>query len=70
MVVDQVAAWRVRGRLPLGIDITACIVETMLRDPHHQAKMGVGEMPISNNMLRIQYSLAIIRCCNVVVLHR
>ena len=28
-----VAAWRVRGRLPLGVDATAALVEARLRPP-------------------------------------
>lgn len=29
--LDRVCAWRVRGRVPLGVDTTACLVETKLR---------------------------------------
>jgi len=29
--LDRVATWRSRGRVPLGVDSTACFVETRLR---------------------------------------
>lgn len=29
--LDRVAAWRARGRLPLGVDSTALLVETRMR---------------------------------------
>jgi ribosomal biogenesis protein LAS1 len=29
--LQRVATWRARGRIPLGVDMTACLVETRLR---------------------------------------
>lgn len=33
MLLLQVEAWRARGRVPLGVDITASLLETTLCDP-------------------------------------
>ena len=29
--LDRVAAWRTKGRVPLGVDSTACFIDTKLR---------------------------------------
>lgn len=53
--LDRVSAWRVRGRVPLGVDSTACFVETRLSQKN-------GEL--SQLSLRMQYSLAVVRMVN------
>ena len=53
----QVAAWRVRGRIPLGIDATASLWEICLQEtsqPHSSSELS----------LRLQYSMSIIRLVN------
>jgi hypothetical protein len=53
----QVAAWRVRGRIPLGIDATASLWETCIQDTSQI-------QPSSELTLRLQYSMSIIRLVN------
>jgi hypothetical protein len=63
-----VEVWRARGRVPLGVDITALLLETALCDAsfwsapaaaaaaQHQAAAAV-----SQQQLRMQYAAAIVR---------
>lgn len=53
--LDRVATWRSRGRVPLGVDSTACFVECRLRDESGE----LSQLP-----LRMQYSLAVVRMVN------
>ncbi len=58
----QVATWRLRGRVPLGAEITATLLEAMQHDP----KFLPGSTPdsvlaLADNMLQHQYSLALVR---------
>lgn len=50
----QVQAWRARGRVPLSVDVTACLIEAQLRD----AVAGHASSALVRNL----YSLPIIRC--------
>ncbi|PSC75177.1 ADP-glucose pyrophosphorylase small subunit isoform A [Micractinium conductrix] len=61
----QVAAWRVRGRVPLGVDSTAALVEAAARD-HALASAGAGAAAAagSEHELRLQYSMALVRMVN------
>eukprot|EP00884_Botryococcus_braunii_P021393 jgi/Botrbrau1/7938/Bobra.9_2s0097.1 len=60
--LQRVATWRARGRIPLGVDMTACITETRRRDEKFTAAKGrYTEM---DPVLRLEYSMAIIRLVN------
>lgn len=60
--IDRVAAWRARGRVPIGVDSTALLVETQLSD--QRRRQSGGAPTFSETSLRLQYSLAIIRLVN------
>jgi ribosomal biogenesis protein LAS1 len=72
----QVAAWRMRGRVPLGVDSTACLAEAQLRDRAAAAKATTGMTTVgaaqpaaatataSDSELRLQYALAVVRMVN------
>jgi ribosomal biogenesis protein LAS1 len=62
----QVMAWRVRGRVPLGVESTACFVEAQQRDRAAAAAAGGGRSgtPASESELRLQYGLALVRIVN------
>lgn len=74
----QVAAWRARGRVPLGADITACLVQAQLDDASLGDYGGGGWCPSDTSSpgaaaaaaaraepaLRMQYSMAIVRMVN------
>jgi hypothetical protein len=73
----QVEAWRARGRVPLGVDITASLLETALCDPtfwgpaaasaavaaaaNLQGTASVATGSISQQQIRLQYSATIVR---------
>lgn len=73
MAFPQVAAWRVRGRVPLGVDITASLLETALQDPqqscvlfpHSTSSPLPSHGSMSQQLLRLQYSLTLVRCAVV-----
>ena len=56
--LDAIALWRLRGRLPHAIDITASLVEVIIQDSHR---------PRSEHELRMQYSIIIVRAVNGLV---
>lgn len=71
---SQVAAWRTRGRVPVGVDVTASLVETTACDPafnqqhpqhaqHTQHAQHVQQhVPqLSEQQLRLQYSVILVR---------
>ena len=75
----QVAAWRARGRVPLGVDITACLVQTQLADAAAAAPAvahlgGAGcattaaaaaaAAAAAEPGLRLQYAMALVRMVN------
>ncbi len=68
----QVAAWRARGRVPLGVDSTACLVEAQQRDAaaaslpqqQQQAQQQQQTAPASESELRLQYAMAVVRMVN------
>ncbi|KAL4427777.1 hypothetical protein ABPG75_001866 [Micractinium tetrahymenae] len=69
--LDRVAAWRTRGRVPLGVDSTACLVEAQLRDRAATAPAltgAAGAAPScsgsSESELRLQYAMAVVRMVN------
>lgn len=51
--LDIVAAWRIRGRVPVGVDATANLRETQLNDSG-----------MSDHLTRLQYSISIVRFVN------
>lgn len=72
---SQVEAWRARGRVPLGVDITASLLETALCDAsfwgQHTAATAAGGSTgsvavagggVSQQQLRLQYAATIVRC--------
>ena len=54
--VQRVAAWRSRGRLPVSVETTACLVEIWLSER--------GAQPPSEVQLRLAYSMALLRMVN------
>lgn len=62
--LKRVSAWRLRGRLPLGVDVSASLLELKLQDPGHAPVRGP---PIADEALRSLYSLTIIRMVNGIV---
>ncbi len=54
----QVRAWRVRGRVPLSLDVTASLVEAQLQD----AVAGAARGLLSDAALRSVFAAPIIRC--------
>eukprot|EP01043_Picozoa_sp_COSAG02_P034008 COSAG02_NODE_2354_length_9081_cov_4.549544_2_plen_687_part_00 len=54
--VQRVAAWRSRGRLPVSVETTACLVEIWLSER--------GVQPPSEVQLRLSYSMALLRMVN------
>ena len=52
----MVAAWRIRGRVPVGVDATANLREIQLNEPG-----------MSDQLMRLQYSISIVRFVNGVV---
>lgn len=54
--VQRVAAWRSRGRLPVSVETTACLVEIWLSER--------GAQPPSEVQLRLSYSMALLRMVN------
>lgn len=61
----QVETWRARGRTPLGVDITANLLDTILRDPGYDPTPGRPLLPpLPDALLRTQYSLPLIRMVN------
>ena len=66
VALDRVVAWRRRGRLPLGVDISTSLVRTCLRDPvaprqHLRPQRGNAAAEAS---LQSEYSLTLIRFVN------
>ena len=66
VALDRVVAWRRRGRLPLGVDVTSSLVSTCLRDPvaprqHLRPQLGQASPEWS---LQSEYSLTLIRFVN------
>lgn len=51
--LDIVAAWRIRGRVPVGVDATANLREIQLNDS-----------AMSDHLTRLQYSISIVRFVN------
>jgi hypothetical protein len=76
LLLLQVEAWRARGRVPLGVDITASLLETALCDPAFWGQAAAsaaataaavaGARPgaassVSQQQIRLQYSATIVR---------
>lgn len=61
--LDKVAAWRCRGKLPLGVDSYACLLGTQLRDPCGLLSLDAAKQE-DDVMLRMQYAMAIVRLVN------
>lgn len=73
----QVASWRARGRVPLGVDSTACLVEAQQRDrasyctpaatthlDSHSQQPPPSISGSSESELRLQYAMAVVRMVN------
>ena len=56
--LEAIALWRLRGRLPHSIDITASLIEVIIQDSHN---------PRSEHELRMQYSIIVVRAVNGLV---
>eukprot|EP00887_Chlorella_sp_A99_P003157 scaffold9.g3157.t1 len=61
--LERVAAWRVRGRVPLGVDITACLVAARAADAA-AARGGAAAAAAAEPALRLQLSMALVRMVN------
>jgi ribosomal biogenesis protein LAS1 len=63
-----VAAWRARGRVPVGVDVTASLLETMGWDPafdqQQQQQLPRPPAGLSEQQLRLQYSVVLVRLVN------
>lgn len=69
-------AWRTRGRVPLGVDSTACLVEARQHDraaaggdgsadaSGTSAPLPPAHLAASESELRLQYGLAVVRMVN------
>jgi hypothetical protein len=75
----QVEAWRARGRVPLGVDVTASLLETALCDASFWAPPAAAAAQsttpaagrgssMSHQQLRLQYAATIVRCVCVCVI--
>lgn len=62
--VRHIQAWRVRGRLPVAIDVTGSFVEVMLHDATCNA---TTKSPRSEHELRLMYAMAMVRLVNGIV---
>lgn len=67
--LDRIEAWRRRGRLPLGVDITSSLVSTFLRDPvaprpHLRPQLATQASTSSQGSLQSEYALTLIRFVN------
>jgi hypothetical protein len=64
--VQRVQGWRCRGRVPLGVDITASLVGIQLHDPGSRASCpGASDhRQPSDSTLASEYALSIIRLVN------
>eukprot|EP00878_Enallax_costatus_P031813 GHUV01034861.1.p1 GENE.GHUV01034861.1~~GHUV01034861.1.p1 ORF type:complete len:167 (+),score=22.92 GHUV01034861.1:440-940(+) len=69
----RVEAWRARGRVPLGVDITASLLETALWDASFWGPSAAtaAALPLagtlnglSQQQIRLQYSATIVRMVN------
>jgi len=74
--MNKVAAWRCRGRLPLGVDATAALLDVSMKDtvqwqpgqPSGAAAAAAGgEGAASELSLRLAYAMALVRFVNGVV---
>ncbi|KAK9818152.1 hypothetical protein WJX72_007873 [[Myrmecia] bisecta] len=65
--LDLVAAWRCRGRVPLGADLTAALIEIRLRDPAVVPGRSLPSHTSSEAVLQLQYAMVIIRLVNGIV---
>lgn len=64
--LECVAVWRLRGKLPHSVESTAQLLEIGIND-HPSGKVSYGTSIRSENELRMQYSLAIVRSVNGLV---
>mmetsp|Transcript_11526 Transcript_11526/g.11166 ORF Transcript_11526/g.11166 Transcript_11526/m.11166 type:complete len:578 (+) Transcript_11526:116-1849(+) len=64
--LECVAVWRLRGKLPHSVESTAQLLEIGIND-HPNGKVSYGSSIRSENELRMQYSLAIVRSVNGLV---
>jgi len=60
VLLVQVSAWRCRGRIPLGADVTAALVQTGRRS----LGAGIGDGALPAELLRLQYAMSIVRLVN------
>ena len=72
--LQRVAAWRVRGRVPHRVDLTAQLVEVMMHDAAAGASAAAmamggshGAAVLSESMLQNNYAIAVLRAVNGVV---
>eukprot|EP00743_Colponemidia_sp_Colp-15_P005652 GILK01006077.1.p1 GENE.GILK01006077.1~~GILK01006077.1.p1 ORF type:complete len:572 (-),score=80.46 GILK01006077.1:205-1878(-) len=60
--LSRIAAWRSRGKVPLSVDVTAMLVQTMLSDRRFQLDGQRSEVD-----LRLSYSMILLRMVNGIV---
>eukprot|EP00899_Mesostigma_viride_P001795 jgi/Mesvir1/11616/Mv00022-RA.1 len=65
--LKRVNAWKIRGRVPLSVEITAALVEAMSHDQQMRVHGAAPGTPVSEETLRMLYALAAIRLVNGVV---
>ncbi|DBA73872.1 TPA: hypothetical protein ACH3X2_009526 [Trebouxia sp. C0005] len=59
VALEQLSVWRCRGKVPLAVDVTACLTEINIRDQHSHVSTTA-----SDEVLRLEYSMAIVRMVN------
>ncbi|KAK9841905.1 hypothetical protein WJX84_000441 [Apatococcus fuscideae] len=57
--ISRISAWRARGRVPLGADLAATLIELRQRD-----QPGASSAESAEAVLQMQYSMAFIRLVN------
>ncbi|KAF4736641.1 LAS1-like [Perkinsus olseni] len=62
--VSLVDLWRIRGRVPVAVDITGMVLQIMCHDPYFTPETTAQ---VSLDELQQLYSLAVIRLCNGVI---
>ncbi|KAF7822193.1 pre-rRNA-processing protein las1 isoform X2 [Senna tora] len=63
---ERILAWRSRGCLPVLIEVTASIIEIQQKDPYFRVDLYTDAL-LSEEMLAMLYSMAIMRLVNGVV---
>lgn len=65
--LDKIAAWRARGSLPVAVEVTGDLISIQMSDPFFSGSSSSKGSPITDEMLRLMYAMAIMRLVNGVV---